>query len=102
MIISKSVDIEIFPNLFSVTFVDLKSYLDTFRDCVDKKGRPKALTECLTVAEIKHRLDTVKSDIFYISDTDDSQLVELVGYINKMEAHYETTTTIDGNVTQIP
>ena len=102
MIISKSVDIEIFPNLFSVTFVDLKSYLDTFRDCVDKKGRPKALTECLTVAEIKRRLDTVKSDIFYISDTDDNQLVELVGYINKMEAHYETTTTIDGNVTQIP
>ena len=102
MIISKSVDIEIFPNLFSVTFVDLKSYLDTFRDCVDKKGRPKALTECLTVAEIKRRLDTVKSDIFYISDTDDSQLVELVGYINKMEAHYETTSTIDGNVTQIP
>ena len=102
MIISKSVDIEIFPNLFSVTFVDLKSYLDTFRDCVDKKGRPKALTECLTVAEIKRRLDTVKSDIFYISDTDDSQLIELVGYINKMEAHYETTTTIDGNVTQIP
>ena len=102
MIISKSVDIEIFPNLFSVTFVDLKSYLDTFRDCVDKKGRPKALTECLTVAEIKRRLDTVKSDIFYISDTDDSQLVELAGYINKMEAHYETITTIDGNVTQIP
>lgn len=102
MIISKSVDIEIFPNLFSVTFVDLKSYLYTFRDCVDKKGKPKALTECLTVAEIKRRLDTVKSDIFYISDTDDSQLVELVGYINKMEAHYETTTTIDGNVTQIP
>ena len=102
MIISKSVDIEIFPNLFSVTFVDLKSYLDTFRDCVDSKGKPKALTECLTVAEIKRRLDTVKSDIFYISDTDDSQLVELVGYINKMEAHYETTTTIDGNVTQIP
>ena len=102
MIISKSVDIEIFPNLFSITFVDLKDYLNTFRDCVDKKGRPKALTECLTVAEIKRRLDTVKSDIFYISDTDDSQLVELVGYINKMEAHYETTTTIDGNVTQIP
>ena len=102
MIISKSVDIEIFPNLFSVTFVDLKSYLDTFRDCVDKKGRPKALTECLTVAEIKRRLDTVKSDIFYISDTDDSQLVELAGYINSMEAHYETITTVDGNVTQIP
>ena len=102
MIISKSVDIEIFPNLFSVTFVDLKDYLNTFRDCIDEKGKPKALTECLTVAEIKRRLDTVKSDIFYISDTDDSQLIELVGYINSMEAHYETTTTIDGNVTQIP
>ena len=102
MIHSKCVDCEIFPNLFSITFVDLKDYLNTFRDCVDSKGKPKALTECLTVAEIKRRLDTVKSDIFYISDTDDSQLVELVGYINKMEAHYETTTTIDGNVTQIP
>lgn len=102
MIISKCMDIEIFPNLFSVTFVDLKDYLNAFRDCVDEKGKPKALTECLTVAEIKRRLDTVKSYIFYISDTDDSQLVELVGYINKMQAHYETTTTADGNVTQIP
>ena len=102
MIKSQSVDIEIFKNLFSVTFVDLKDYLDTFRDCVDSKGKPKALTECLTVAEIKRRLDTIKSDIFYISDTDDSQLIELAGYINSMEAHYETITTADGNVTQIP
>ena len=102
MIKSQSVDIEIFTNLFSVTFVDLKDYLNTFRDCVDSKGKPKALTECLTVAEIKRRLDTIKSDIFYISDTDDSQLVELAGYINSMEAHYETITTADGNVTQIP
>ena len=102
MIISKCMDVEIFPNLFSITFVDLKDYLNTFRDCVDSKGKPKALTECLTVAEIKHRLDTVKSDIFYISDTDDNQLIELVGYINSMEAHYETITTADGNVTQTP
>lgn len=102
MIISKCMDVEIFPNLFSVTFVDLKDYLNTFRDCVDEKGKPKALTECLTVAEIKCRLDTVKSDIFYISDTDDNQLIELAGYINNMEAHYDTITTADGNVTQIP
>lgn len=102
MIISKCMDIEVFPNLFSVTFVDLKDYLNTFRDCVDEKGKPKALTECLTVAEIKRRLDLVKSDIFYISDTDDSQLIELVGYLNSMQAHYETITTADGNVTQIP
>ena len=102
MIISKCMDIEVFPNLFSITFVDLKDYLNTFRDCVDEKDKPKALTECLTVAEIKARLDKVKSDIFYISDTDDSQLIELVGYINAMQAHYETITTADGNVTQIP
>ena len=102
MIVSKCMDIEVFPNLFSITFVDLKDYLNTFRDCVDKKGKPKALTECLTVAEIKARLNKVSSDIFYISDTDDSQLVELVGYINAMQAHYDTITTADGNVTQIP
>lgn len=102
MIVSKCTDVEIFPNLFSVTFVDLKDYLNIFRDCVDSKGKPKALTECLTVAEIKRRLENIKSDIFYISDTDDSQLVELAGYINSMEAHYDTITTEDGNVTQIP
>lgn len=102
MIISKCMDVEIFPNLFSITFVDLKDYLNTFRDCIDNNGKPKALTECLTVAEIKRRLDEVKSDIFYISDTDDSKLIELVGYINAMQAHYDTITTVDGNVTQIP
>ena len=102
MIVSKCMDIEVFPNLFSITFVDLKDYLNTFRDCVDEKSKPKALTECLTVAEIKARLDKVKSDIFYISDTNDSQLIELVGYINAMQAHYDTITTVDGNVTQIP
>lgn len=100
MIISKCVDVEIFPNLFSITFIDLKDYLLKFKDCVDSKGRPKALTECLNVTEIKARLDKVKSDIFYISDTDDSQLLELVSYINQMEARYNTITTSDGNVTQ--
>ena len=102
MIKSYGVDVEIFPNLFSVTFVDLKDYLDTFKDCVDSKSKPKALPECLTVSEIKDRLAKIKSSIFYISDTDDSQLVELAAYINNMQAHYETITTEDGNVTQIP
>lgn len=95
-------DVEIFPNLFSITFVDLKDYLNTFKDCVDDKGKPKALTECLKVSEIKNRLDKVKSDIFYISDTDDSQLIELAGYINSMEAHYDTIITEDENIKQIP
>lgn len=84
MIHSLGTDIEIFQNLFSATFVDLQDYLKVFKDCGEK-----ALTECLTVAEIESRLDKVKSDIFYISDTDDSQLLPLVEYINSKEAHFD-------------
>ena len=101
MIISKAVDVEIFPNLFSVTFVNLTDYLRVFADCVDDKGKPIALTEKLTVEEIKRRLDTVDSDIFYISDTDDSQLLPLVAYFNQMQAHYDTKE-VEGHVIQIP
>lgn len=100
MIVSKCMDVEIFPNLFSVTFVDLRDYLAKFADCVTDKGKPKALTECISVAEIKRRLDEIKCDIFYISDTDDSQLLELVSYINQMEAKYNTITSADGTITQ--
>lgn len=102
MINSLSVDCEIFPNLFSITYVDLKDYLNKFKDCVDAKGKPKALTECLTVKEIKKRLDSVKSYIFWISDTDDSQLVEMVAFINNMTARYETKTSDAGEIYQIP
>ena len=102
MIQSYGVDCEVFPNLFSITFVDLQDYMRMFADCVDAKGKPIALTEKLSVAEIKSRLDKVKSKIFWISDTDDSQLVELVAYINNMQSHYDTKEDENGNVTQIP
>lgn len=102
MIVSKCVDIEIFVNLFSVTFVSLQDYLNKFKDCVDDKGKPKALTECLSVKEIIARLATVQRDIFYISDTDDSQLLELVNYINSMQAYYDTKTDAEGKVYQTP
>lgn len=98
MIISKCMDVEIFPNLFSVTFVDLRDYFVKFNDCITDKGKPKALTECISVTEIKCRLDKVNCDIFYISDTDDSQLLELVSYINQMEAKYNTITDSNGNI----
>ena len=83
MIRSWATDIECFENLFSATFVDLQDYLKTFKDCGDK-----ALTECLSVAGIEARLEKVNSNIFYISDTDDSQLLKLVEYINSMQARY--------------
>ena len=96
MIISKGMDVEIFVNLFSVTFVDMKDYFKKFADCVDENGKPIPLTE------IKKRLDEVKSDIFYISDTKDNQLLELVSYINAMEAHYITKTSPKGEIYQVP
>lgn len=102
MIVSKCMDVESFVNLFSIVFIDLKDYLQKFADCVDDKGKPIPITEKLTVAEIKQRLESVRTDIFWISDTDDSMLLELVSYINGMEAHYQTITTEDGQVTQIP
>ena len=102
MIVSKAMDVEIFINLFSVIFVDLQDYLRIFADCVDEDGHPVPLTEKLTVAEINRRLDTVKCDTFYISDTNDSQLLELVAYLNRMQAHYDTFIDADGNVQQRP
>lgn len=84
MIRSIATDIECFDNLFSATFVDVQDYLRVFKDCKDM-----TLTECLSVAEIESRLESVKSKIFYISDTDDSQLLKLVSYINSMEAYFD-------------
>jgi hypothetical protein len=102
MIIAKAVDVEIFHNLFSITFVDVKDYLQKFADCIDENGKPVALTEKLSVTEIKRRLDTINCDIFYISDTDDSQLMPLVNCFYNMQAHYETITDENGNVSQYP
>ena len=102
MIISKGVDVECFPNMFSITFVDLKDYLQKFADCVDEEGKPVPLTEKLSVAEIKQRLDSVQSDIFWISDTNDEQLLQMIAYINNMQSKFETKTSPEGELYQIP
>ena len=102
MINSWAVDVEIFINLFSVTFVNLKDYMKVFADCVDDKGKPIALTEKLSVSEIKSRLDKIESKIFKISDSDDSQLLELAAYINNMQAHYDTIEDKNGKIIQVP
>ena len=81
-------DVECLKNVFSIIFVDFKDYMKTFKDCVDEKGKPKALTECLTVKEIKERLNKVKYKEFYITDTDSSQLDALVLYFNNMMPKY--------------
>lgn len=102
MINSWAFDVEIFPNLFSVTFINLKDYMKTFTDCVNEKGKPIALTEKLSVSEIKSRLDKIENKIFKISDSDDSQLLELAAYINNMQAHYDTIEDKDGKIIQVP
>lgn len=92
MIVSYSYDVEVLPNFFSIVFIDITSYLKTFDDCcvIDKKGnkKPIPLTQKYTVAEIKDKLNSVTKRKFYITDTDDSQLLSMLGYINQMRPHY--------------
>ena len=88
MILSKAYDIEVLPNFFSITIVNLNDYLKTFDDActIDKKGRknPIPLVQKYTVAEIKEKLNGIKKVSFYITDKDDSQLLPMIGYINQM------------------
>lgn len=102
MIISEAYDVECFINLFSITFVDMKDYFQKFADCVDEKGNPIPMTEKLSVAEIEKRLKSVKNHKFWISDTNDSQLLEIVSYINQMQAVYETKSSLEGDIYQVP
>lgn len=101
MIIPRCYDLEIFPNMFSGIYINLVDYLNTFKDCVNDKGKPIPLTEKLSVAEIEERLDSIPVRTFYITDTDDSQLLEWVAYINEMQAYYNTVE-VGGNVIQEP
>lgn len=95
MILSRAYDVEILPNFFSVTIVDVGDYLKKFADCTDgsKKNKPIPLTQKYTVDEIKKKLNTINCKQFYITDTDDSQLLSMLGYINSMRPHYDDKNT---------
>lgn len=86
MIISKAYDVEILPNFFSIVIIDVGDYLKTFADCHDgsKKKIPIPLVQKYSVEKIKIKLSKVKKVSFYITDTDDSQLLPMLGYINQM------------------
>lgn len=75
-------DVEVLPNFFSITFIDLADYLSVFKDIVDDKGKPIPIIQKISVYELKQRLDKVKCKQFYITDTDDSQLYPMIEYIN--------------------
>lgn len=94
MINCQSADVEVLPNFFSITFIDLSDYLKTFADCkINDKVVP--LVQKLTVKEIKERLDKVNCKQFYITDTDDSQLFPMIEYINGMRIINEKFTRTD-------
>ena len=78
-------DVEIFPNMFSITFVDLNDYLAKCSCKSDDGKKDVPLINRYTVAEIKEKLNSVKTWKFYITDTDDSQLMELLAFINGMQ-----------------
>ena len=89
-------DVEILPNMFSITFVDINHYMEVFKDCVDDKGKPIPMAEVLSVAEIKARLDKVNSKQFYITDKDDSQLFPMINFINNLVATENTRYDLYG------
>lgn len=96
MIHSLAYDVEILPNFFSVVIVDVNDYLKVFDDACSisiKKGKevkkPIPLVQKYTVAEIKYKLKEVKQKSFYITDTDDSQLLPMLGYINSMMPYFD-------------
>lgn len=84
----KAYDIESLPNFFSITIVDINSYLKVFSEAyiINKKGKkePIPLTDKYSVKEIKEKLKEVEVKSFYITDTDDSQLLSMLSYINSL------------------
>lgn len=94
MINSYAYDVEILPNFFSVTVIDVKDYLNTFKDaCIIsiKKGKeirtPIPLTQKYSVKEIKDKLSKIKTYKFYITDFDDSQLLKMLGFFSNLRPH---------------
>lgn len=77
-------DVEVFRNYFSVTFISINDYLKIFNDIRNNKNKPIPLVQKLTVAEIEERLSRVKTWQFHITDTDDSQLLPMISFINSL------------------
>lgn len=97
MILSKAYDVEITPNFFSIVIVDVNDYLKTFADACTieiKKGKEKRtpipLIQKYSVEDIKVKLASVKKEKYYITTTDDRQLLPMLGAINNMLPHYDS------------
>lgn len=81
-------DVEVTRNYFSVVFVDLRSYLKVFSDCVDNDGKAIPLIDKLTVAEIKQRLETIPKKRFVLYEDDDTDLFSLLYWLQQKADYF--------------
>lgn len=93
MIKSWAYDIEVLPNFFSITIIDLNDYLATFNDCVNEKGKPITLINKFKVSEIKDKLSNINKKVFAITDTNDDDLLPMYQFINGLTPYIDE----DGN-----
>lgn len=81
-------DVEVTRNYFSVVFVDLRSYLKTFADCVDDKGKAIPIIDKLSVKEIKKRLETIPKKRFVLYEDDDTNLFSLLYWLQQKADYF--------------
>lgn len=81
-------DVEVTRNYFSVVFVDLRSYLKVFSDCIDNDGKAIPLIDKLTVAEIKQRLETIPKKRFVLYEDDDTDLFSLLYWLQQKADYF--------------
>lgn len=81
-------DVEVTRNYFSVVFVDLRSYLKIFSDCVDNDGKAIPLVDKLTIVEIKKRLETIPKKRFVLYEDDDTDLFSLLYWLQQKADYF--------------
>lgn len=81
-------DVEVTRNYFSVVFVDLRSYLKVFSDCIDNDGKAIPLIDKLTVAGIKQRLETIPKKRFVLYEDDDTDLFSLLYWLQQKADYF--------------
>lgn len=81
-------DVEVTRNYFSVVFVDLRSYLKIFSDCVDNDGKAIPLVDKLTIAEIKQRLERIPKKRFVLYEDDDTDLFSLLYWLQQKADYF--------------
>lgn len=81
-------DVEVTRNYFSVVFVDLRSYLKTFADCVDDKGKAIPIIDKLSVKEIKKCLETIPKKRFVLYEDDDTDLFSLLYWLQQKADYF--------------